>query len=360
MKILEFDEKRGVLRLVPETEDDLWLLSMIIAPGDLVRGLTTRDVSVKGSEKRRRPMILTVRAERLEFQAFTNRLRVHGVVVEGPERFGVKGSHHTLSIAPGQEVTIIREGGIPRHLIEKVLRSLRPYRVVVAALDFDEYAVALVQNQGVRLLDEGSLSMPFDERFFPRAKEMGIKRVVERIVDALKRFGADAVVVASPGFLKDEVADTLRALLPATPIYTDTVANGGYAGVRELLRRDVVRRLLQDLGVTRAEKVLEEFNLLLLRKPGKVAYGIDQVEQAAEAGAVEKLLVLDEMLSSFDDTRARVEKVMQRVFSKRGEVIIVPINSPPGQQLKMLGGIAAVLRYELFHEDNAVEDLFMG
>jgi len=353
VKVLEFDEKRGVLRVVVETEDDLWLLSMLIAPGDLVRGLTTRDVSIKGSEKRRRPMVLTVKVKRLEFQAFTNRLRIHGIVVEGPDRFGVKGMHHTLSVAPGQEITIIREGGIPRTLVEEVIRSLRSYRVVAAALDFDEHAVALVQNQGVRLLDEGSLSIPFDERFFPRAKEEAVRRVVERIVDVVKRFGADAVVVASPGFLKDEVAELLRTLLPSIPVYTDTVADGGYAGVRELLRRDVVRKLLQDLGVARAEKVLEEFNLLLLKKPGKVAYGLDQVAQAAEAGAVEKLLVLDELLSSFDDTRAQVEKVMQQVFSKRGEVIIVPVNSPPGQQLKMLGGVAAVLRYEFFHYEEA-------
>ena len=48
-------------------------------------------------------MILTVRVEAVEFQAFTTRLRIRGIVIEGPEKYGVVGKNHTHSIEPGRE-----------------------------------------------------------------------------------------------------------------------------------------------------------------------------------------------------------------------------------------------------------------
>ena len=51
MKILAVDTKRGLVKVVPETTDDIWLLSTVIQPGDLVRAKTLREIhfGVRGS-----------------------------------------------------------------------------------------------------------------------------------------------------------------------------------------------------------------------------------------------------------------------------------------------------------------------
>ncbi len=46
MKILEFDEKKGLMRLHVEDEDDLWVIHLILEKGDRVIAKTTRDVSL--------------------------------------------------------------------------------------------------------------------------------------------------------------------------------------------------------------------------------------------------------------------------------------------------------------------------
>jgi protein pelota len=64
-------------------------------------------------------------------------------------------------------------------------------------------------------------------------------------------------------------------------------------------------------------------------------------------GAVEKLVVVDEMLSGFDESRGRVEEVLRKVVEKGGELVIVPGNTPIGERVKMLGGAIAILRYRV-------------
>ena len=55
MKILEINERHGYVKVRVEYDDYLWVLSTVIAPGDIVSALTTRDVRL-GQEKRRVPM----------------------------------------------------------------------------------------------------------------------------------------------------------------------------------------------------------------------------------------------------------------------------------------------------------------
>ena len=83
----------------------------------------------------------------------------------------------------------------------------------------------------------------------------------------------------------------------------------------------------------------------------KAAYGVEQVQEAAEFGAVEELLVLDERLrderQAEGDWNIDVNDVIDAVEQKGGEITVFSKEFQPGQQLKNLGGIAALLRYRL-------------
>ncbi len=335
---------------MPETSDDIWLLSLIVKPGDLVRAKTVRDVRFgeRGSGRSRRvAMVLTIRVESVEFQPFSTRLRIRGVVVEGPERFGVKGKHHTISVDVGQEVTIIKEEGWPRPLLEKLRGAARGVKAVIAAVDYDEYAVALLQGQGLRVVVERELRLPGKDD--PRRAEMLHQELVtlaKTIIELAKREDTSIVVVAGPGFLKDEVARLIREREPGLRVYTETSSMGGVAGINEAIRRGKIREILSELSAIEAEEFLERFERLLVQRPELVAYTLPRVKAAAEMGAVEELLVLDELLHSPDPrTRLEVEEVLRRADETRARIRFVSLESPAGLRLKHLGGIAAILRY---------------
>ncbi len=338
------DPKHGVLRVRIEHEDDLWLLSLLLSPGDRVRGVTTRDVSL-GYEKRRVPMVLTVEVKKVEYQPFTARLRIHGVVLEGPDRFGVKGSHHTLNVGVGSEITVFKKRWNPQ-MLEEVLRFAKPYRVILVAVDFDEYAVAILQSQGVKIVDERRVTLPFREEAFENAKETLISRIAKNVVEVAEREGIDSVVVASPGSLKEEIAEKIREMNPKLRVYLDTVANGGYPGIQELLHRDVVRNIIRDNAVLEASKIVEKFDELLVKDPNRVAYGLKQIRIAASIGAIDTLLVTDELLLSSIENEV-VREIIDEATKRNSRLVIVPVDTPVGQRIKYLGGAIAILRYSL-------------
>lgn len=341
MKIVKEDLKHGAIEVRVECEDDLWVLKNVIAKEDIVVAKTLRDVKIDGEGKRRLPMVLAVKVQDVYFQPFSGRLRVHGRVVEGPEGYGLKGSYHTLSIDLGSELTIIKSRWTQEQINRLKKASSRRVKALLAAFDFDEIAVAVLLEQGVRYIIEKSLPGLQDEG--PSVEELA-RDISEIIVSAVEREDPDIVFVASPAFLKDYVADILRKRL-SKPVYTDSISSGGRSGVSELMRRDTFKGMLQTHNVLVAEGVFEDFMKLLSTGSNRIAYGLELIKLLADSGAISKLLVNEDML--YGDQQELVNEIMEKVESRGGEVRIVPGETSLFNKVKAFGGIVAILRYSV-------------
>ncbi len=349
MRVEVLDSKGRRIRVRPAGEEDLWALMVVLRPGDVVEGRTFRDVSVRGGRKERRPIWVRLRVGGVEFQPFTGRLRVHGVIVDGPEEYGVKGRHHSMTIAPGQEVVLERESGWPRGALERLRRSGPGGRAVVAAVDYDEYAVALLSAHGYRVVAEGYSGLPGKDS---PDREEALRRYVERVarlvVDAASREGVGVVVVVGPGDLKREVARRVTAAMKDVRVFVDDASMGGRAGVEEALRRPRVAEALREYSVVEAEAVIDEAMRLLARHPQMVATSLKAVREAAELGAVDKLAMVYDLLYSIDDEeREEAWRLLEAAERTRAKIVLVPQDSPAGERLRHLGGVIAVLRYPL-------------
>src|SRR5256885_8967232 len=89
MRVLHRDPKTGEIKLRVENPDDLWHLHNLLLPGDLVRASTTRREEVKSDKVRpergeKVRVTLTIRVVGVEFQAFSDRFRITGVIVADP------------------------------------------------------------------------------------------------------------------------------------------------------------------------------------------------------------------------------------------------------------------------------------
>jgi len=350
LRIEELIEDKGYLRVVIEHEDDLWVVSMIIEHEDLVRMRTLRDVSIEGSAKKRLPMILTLRVKHMEFQPFSGRLRIRGIIEEGPEEYGLRGSFHTFSVDIGSRIEILKKNGyIDRRMIDKLVElTNRGRRALLIALDYDSYCISLLQGQGLRILSEDNFptiskrdSESFDEF------ERKLRELAEEIINYVKIHEPVTIVIGSPGDLSKRLSDILR--LDNISIYRDTVSIGGCEGVQELVRRDVVRRVLERYSEIRGEEILEEYMATLARDPDKVLSGLDNLYKLAELvpSAVDKLVVIDSFMRADKETRDKISKIILTTLSSRGEIVIVSEESSLGNKLRRLGGVLAVLRYSV-------------
>ncbi len=348
MKVEVLSKRADRLKVKPESEEDLWTLKRVLRPGDYVRAKTVRDVAVKGaSRKEKRPIVVKVRVKDVSFQSFTGRLRIFGVIVEGPERYGVKGKHQAITVQPGMEIEIEREGGWSPRDIERLKSSGPKGRAVIAAVDYDEYAIAVLSHYGYKLVDEGSLHLPGkDDPNRDQILQRHIAEIARRIVDAAKQYNADLVVIAGPGPLKLDVSEKVKNLSMHLRVLTDNVSMGGRSGIEELVRRPTMESILKDFTVVQAEQVLNEIMVTAARSPELVVFGLREVRRAAELGAIEKLLILDSLIYSFEEEEsAAAEEAIELAEQYRGEVYIVPEDSPVGEKLLPLGGAVAKLRY---------------
>ncbi len=346
MRVLSVDRKRGRIKVQAESPDDLWHLSRVIEPGDVFYGWTFRREErrtdalrpEKGEKKR---MYLGIRVESVEFRPFTDRLRVLGVIVEGPQD---RGKHHSIDVSPGDTVELAKERWHP--LVEKRLRSaerdMGRQKVVAVGIDDEEGVVGVLWNYGVETVATirgGGGGKMFDGGGDRREFFGEVAGVVKNL---LATTGSGVVLVAGPGFYRDEFVEFLKEKLGGeVHILVYPTSHGGLRGVYEAIKGGGGMKLLADHRVVvetaHVEKVLEA-----IKKDEDCAYGFEDVRNAVERGAVETLVVLESRL--FDDTWRDLVEMAENLGAK---VVLVSEHHEGGKKLAGLGGIAALLRYRV-------------
>lgn len=346
------EEGRERLTLVPENIDDLWHLSHVLEPGDLVEGDTTRRIQRDEEELRdtggqREHLYVTIQIESIEFARFANRLRVGGVIAEC-SREDQLGLHHTLNVEEHEEITIekrFKPDQIER--VEEAESAADNPDVAIATVEEGEASIYTVQQYGT---DEyASFTRPTGKGEYARPRE----ELFEQIGDALSHLDADAVIIAGPGFTKNDARAHVEENYPTvagTISTTVDTSSAGERGVHEVLKRGAVEEVQDETRIANEAQLIDTLTERIATGE-KATYGIEAVAEAAEFGAVEELLVLDNRLrqerQGEGDWKTDVNSVIESVEQQGGDVTVFSGEFPPGQQLKNLGGIAALLRYRL-------------
>jgi protein pelota len=151
------------------------------------------------------------------------------------------------------------------------------------------------------------------------------------------------VILAGPGFTKEDLKKLIDSSLPdlAKRIAMDDTSSIGRSGFQEVLRRGAVKSVIESSRIAREAKLIEDL-FREIATDGRAAYGIKEVESAKNFGAVETLLVLDELAR-----RGSLEEIMRDVAAARGKVVIFSSEFEPGDRLRSLGGVAALLRFKI-------------
>jgi protein pelota len=167
-------------------------------------------------------------------------------------------------------------------------------------------------------------------------------RDVANAIDQTAQDGAE-VILAGPGFAKEDLKKVIDSSYPelAKRIAMDDASSIGRSGFQEVLRRGAVKSVLESSRIAREAKLIEDL-FREISKDGKAAYGIKEVQTALNYGAIETLLVLDELAR-----RGRVDETMREVGNARGKVVIFSSEFEPGERLRALGGVAALLRFKI-------------
>ena len=343
-------KKKGSVKLKVENLDDLWYLSQIIDPGDLLSGKTTRKIKKEsGSNIKvdKKTITLLIKVEKVEFHKTTMVLRVSGTIEEEKEDI-TKGSHHTINLKEGSFITLTKEEWLKFHK-ERLNQATkqRMAKILICVLDREEAVFALTKKPSYELISniKGDVQKK-EERAV--AKGEFYKQVSEILVGYNKRFKPTNIILASPAFFKEDFMKQLKEDSLKKIIVLATCSSINENGIKEVLKRTEVRHVLKRDQITKEIELVEEL-LGQISKNNLATYGLREVKKAVDAGAVEKLLITDKkILKAREEEKYNdLEILMRLVEQTKGEIHIISSDHEGGQKLDGLTGIAALLRYKL-------------
>jgi len=358
LRILEINRKKGYAKVIPETPDDFWHLYNIIHKSDQVYARTTREVKTDekyGRPKRgqRIPVFLGIHVEEVYWDKLLGRLRVHGIIREAPEDFPT-GVHHTLNITLNTPMTIAKKNW-SEHEIERLHRASKTSEkpIIIISIDDEGYAIATTAQYGIKVKVEERIKLPGKLEIEKRDAATGVYfRGALSSLREIWRGTHSPIAVIGVGFIKNDFAKFIEneAIdMAESVVDVKGINNGGVAGIYEALRAGILLKAVKKLRISEEATVIEEILKRLGKGESNVTYGLDEVENAARLGAVEKLVVVDSILRGSDDQkRLVIEEIMQTVDKKGGgTTMIISAEHEAGSKLLALSGIAALLRFPI-------------
>ncbi|MFC7190491.1 mRNA surveillance protein pelota [Halocatena marina] len=339
------------ITVVPESLDDLWHLSNVLEPGDAVGGDTHRrvrrdDDQLRDTGGEREHMYVTIEVDDVEFARFANRLRVSGTISDC-SREDQLGFHHTLNVEENNEIEITKRWKPDQleRLTEAVEASENP-DVAIATVEEGAAHVHTVAQYGAE--ERTSLTGPTGKGEYARSRT----ELFSELTAVLSRMSVDAIILAGPGFTKQDAYKHIEENAPdlAELITMVDTSSVGDRGVHEVLKRGAVEDVQAETRIAREAELIDQL-MQEIAQGAQATYGIDGVAEAAEYGAIETLLVVDDRLREERGGDGKwdrsVNALLETVDQKGGDIVVFSGEFDPGEQLHNLGGIAALLRYRL-------------
>jgi len=352
MKLLYSHLKKGEVKVLTQSLDDLWYLSALIEPEDVVQGKTLRKIKTGSSEESsktavKKPVFIKLMVEKAEFSKYTNILRVSGIIKSAPEEIPL-GEHHTFNVDDNTIITIAKKKWL-KHQLDKLKEACSEAKssLLICVHDREEAYFALFKKYGYEILAhiKGDVQ---------KKREQNIKlenfylTIISKIKEYAERLKIKQVIIASPAFWKEDLMKEVKDAELKQKIVLATCSSATKNGIEEVIKRPEAKEALKHERIAKEINKLEEL-FVEIAKNGFAAYGLKETEEASSIGAIKELLITDTLIqkSRNEDFYQIIENIMKKVDNARGDVEIISSEHESGKRLDGLGGIAAILRFKL-------------
>jgi peptide chain release factor subunit 1 len=271
----------------------------------------------------------------------------------------------------------------------------RVYGLIVC--DKSEAAIGYLQGSSVKTAYTLDSNVPGKTRAggqsaqrFARLRKEMLKSFLQEIAEKAQNAFLDkardqkllGIVVGGPGFVKDKLIndDYLHQELQDKIITIESLGHSGEGALEELVQK--AEESLQDSEAVREKQKVNSFLENLKEENGKSEYGIEQVEKALKMGAVDTILVSEDIElyrgeyecpngheeeiweekpeiedsieceecsedMNLEEISYVVDALGEKAEEMSSELEIISSEHEEGQRLLNMGGVAAILRYRI-------------
>ncbi|MDE1865580.1 MAG: pelota family protein [Candidatus Micrarchaeota archaeon] len=324
-----------------ETMEDLWSLQRVVFQNDVVRGDSERKFKPEeGGKGEMKKVFITLRLEKSELDKSAVRLRLSGKILDAkPLEYVRLNTYHTINVAPGDVVEVVKEKwpGYVLQVVRSAVSDTKKPRLGLVVVDEEKALPAYLLGYGVEFKNEiySGLSKRMSQKDFTEQQN----KYYEKVLSIVGSMNVDTVVIAGPGFAKDDIKkygeDKGIMQKMGKRLVLSQASNSERSGVYELIRSDAVAKLLERERIRTEFLLMEKF--LSGLSSGSSKYGIENVKRQLEDGLADTVLVNDSFIGRPDvqETLSEAERMKVRieVFNSGDEV---------GTQLHSFSDIAAI------------------
>jgi len=357
LKILEIDKKKEVITVKTEDLNDLWTLYNIIAKNDKISARTYRKIVLKeGSKGERKPMYLKLNVESVAFHEFSNRLRVKGTILEGPEDFITFGKYHTFNIEPNQKLTINKEKWLKSEMkrLNESSKFETDFIMLIIAIETGLATIAIITNFSHNRLATIKKNIPgkrYEQSYRNKAYEEFYSDILKLIDENIKNIKINTILICGPGSTKDHFSQFLKEKTQSTylpKIYNIQASSGTESAILETLKSKELKIIKKNVKILQETEKIEEILNLFSTNSDIIAIGFDEISNATEKGAVKELFCADILIrGASKEQKLKIESIINGVEKNGGKVHILSSEHPTGQQIINLGSLIAILRYKM-------------
>jgi protein pelota len=347
MLVIKKNFNQGYVKLKISLLDDLWYLSHLILPGDLITSKTERKIKIGDVTAGRTSVVrktitlqLTVIGTELEQGGI---LRVKGTVARGTDDVPL-GAHHSFGLSLNDEFSLEKKSW-PAYLKDKLADAVAntAQQLLVVVFDREKALFSEITQQGIKHVAELKSEVQ-NKQYATDASSSVISEIIHELQEQVKRKSFETIIVGSPGFwhapFKKLLPDALQKKVVLVTAY-----GAEKSVVGQLLARPELKSLVANQRVTKEQAIVEEVLTSLAKD--KVAYGFEDVSVAAQNGAVLSLILTNEYIENAKQqaTYDVVDQLLQTVDTTRGKIHIL-YDDATAKTIDGLGGVVAILRWK--------------
>ena len=357
MIVKETKESSGkAFFVIPEDSDDLFTLRRIIQVEDTIVADTTRVIKYEKEFSRpdrdRVKVRVSIKVEKISLDESIDKLRISGIITETNNDLVSKGTHHSIVIQPGENFIIDKKRKW-KELELNILRSGNTGNFILVSIDTNEASIAKISGTHLKIIPNiysgqsgkyfgnQSKNNPKIDIFFKEICDTAINLILDQIEES-------TMILFGPGETKRRFYNYINdknRLLNTKILVTDGVDVAGEDGIYVFLRSPIVREVMSSSKIALVSNILDQIMIFVNNNTKKYSMGVKEVYEAIKVNSVEYLVFSDSIFKVINEDH--LIKILNEAESLGSKVIAVDSSTDIGLRVSSLGGMVALLRYEI-------------
>jgi protein pelota len=347
--------------LIPQDPDDLFSIRRILSRDDLVIATTTRVVKQEKEYSRpdrgeRISVKVWLRVDSLGFDKMVDRLRIRGIISNASSELVPRGSHHSLTLGIGDNITIEKKRDWLPYEKNIIHRFSDASLYFLVAVDLQECAVAKLSGTHLGIIPN-IYSGHSGKRYHVQTSKTGEpEQFFDEIINILKsqlsaediEHTTDKVIIFGPGETKKRLYNFL-VLKEKNLSYLASVIEGidvaGEDGILLFVRSPRMKEVMENSKISTVLSLLDEIMIFVNRGENRFAMGFGDVAKAAAMRAVESVIFSSSIFGTVEEDE--LVKLLNTIESQGASAFAIDSSTDIGMRVSSLGGIVSILRYQI-------------